>query len=304
MEPLTDHETLPWVFTPTPHFPAWRPPRRWPWTTPNSIRWRWDSAGNPDQLVGFELVTGTTEEDVRNRTGGAVVWSAAQNPELGRYLLPATGGDEPVVATTTDEHALSTEYYGQLTAIDTANRRSATNVASGRTSDTPTSTVVIFHDTDTPGYSIPDDVVLSTRLPYAGTHHYDYLESCGAGENACFETLRRQGLSTNLSSISQGAFSTTAFIEFAIATEGPTPSYWSQVRIMTGTDGNTELWMNQGWTIRADGTYRLVQIPLRVFGVDAPMPYEELARGLFEVGVGGNWQDGSRTMLDEIRVHW
>jgi hypothetical protein len=276
------------------------------WTTPNWIRWEWASEGTPDELLRYELVTGTSAEDVESRTGSAIVWTAEQNPELGRFFLPATGGEDQVIATMTDEHLPSTEYYGALTAVDTANRRSTSNVAAGRTSDPPGHELVIFSDEATPGYSIPDTFVLSDRDPYAGTHHYDYqLESCAEPtEPMCFEILRRQGLGTDLTGITQGAFSTTAYVELALASGGPTPSYWSQLRIQVGTDGDADSYLLGAWTIRADGDYRLYQFPLRAIGWDGPMPYEALARGLHELGVGGNWTAGVPTMVDEIRIWW
>lgn len=274
------------------------------WTTPNWIHWEWDLDGIPDQLLGFELVTGTSEADVESRSGSAVVWTDAENPELGRYFLPATGGEDPVQATMTDGHEPSTEYFGQLTAVDTASRRSVTNIAGGRTTDPPGDSIVIFADDATPGYSIPSSFVLSTREPYAGTHHYDYQQSCNDGEPTCFEILRRQGLNISLNSISQGQFSTTAYLEFALASGGPEPSYWSQMRIMTGTNGSSDTFGLWGWTIRSDGEYRVYQVPLRVLDGDGPMPYAALADGLWEFGVGGSWADGSYTMLDEIRLYW
>ena len=275
------------------------------WTTPNSMRWSWDMEGTPDQLVGLEVVTGTSEQDVQDRTGSARVWAAADNPELGRYFLPATGGDEPVVATTTDEHQPSTLYHCQLTAIDTAGRRSVSALASGRTTDPPTSTIVIFADTDPPGYSLPGGIVRSDRNPYAGTHHYDFVQTCSGNETICYEMLRRMEMGTDLSGISQGALSTTAYVEFALATEGPTPSYWTEIRLRTGTDADNQQWKYDGWSVRADGAYRLHQVPLRALTWEgAPMSKTELDRGLHQFGVGGSWKDTGHVAFDEIRIHW
>ncbi len=275
------------------------------WTTPNWIRWEWDLDGVPDQLLGFELVTGESEEDVTSRSGTAVVWTADENPELGRYFLPATGSEDPVVATMTDLHDADTQYFGQLTATDTANRTTVTNLAGGRTTNLPSHSFVIFDDTATPGYSIPGSFVLSDVAPHAGTHHYDYLSSCVGGDVICWETVRRQDLGMDISAISEGAFSTTAYLEMAVAAGGPAPSYWSQLRIMMGTSGDHSTYLLPAWTIRADGAYRVYQMPLRALAdSNGPMPHTEMSRALYEFGIGGSWVNDTHTRVDEIRVHW
>ncbi len=273
------------------------------WTTPNWIRWQWDAEGLPDGLLGYELVTGETEADVVSRTGSAVIWTADQNAELGRFLIPAVDGEDPVVVTLTDGHLPSKQYFGQLVAIDTAGRRSSSNVAGGRTTDPPNSSAVIFSEDDV-GWSVPPGVELSDRFPYAGTYHYDYLRTCASGAPACFENPGRQGVERGPFNISLGAFSTTAFIEFALATEGPEISYWSQVRLIFSTT-DKEIYLYPAWTLRSDGEYHVYQIPLRAFlDGEESMPHEVLQFALWEFNIGGKWSDGAYTSFDEVRIRW
>ena len=273
------------------------------WTTPNWIRWEWESEGAADDLMSFELVTGPTEQDVLQRTSAATVWTADQNPELGRFFLSAVGGEDPVVVTLTDQHDPGTEYYGQLTAIDTSGQRSKSNVAGGRTTDPPNTSVIIFSEDDV-GWSVPSGVVLSSRNPYAGTYHYDFVMTCDDGEIACFENPGRQGINSDPLDISLGAFSTTAFVEFALATEGPAISYWSQVR-MSFVDQTSKLYYYPAWTLRSDGEYHLYQIPLREFTNDeGDLSYDIVALGVYEFNVGGVWSDGVYTSFDEVRIRW
>ena len=273
------------------------------WTTPNWVRWEWESAGVPDELFGFELVTGTSEQDVRDRIGSAVVWTADQNPELGRFFLPATGDEDPVVATLTSGHAPDTVYYGQLSAIDTGGNRSVSEVASTRTIPTPGNVAVVFSETDI-GWGLPGSVALSDRFPYAGTYHYDFMNVCETGETSCYENVGRQGFTVPVTEVSQTAFASTAYLEVALAVEGTTTSYWSQVRIRF-LDPDKTVWSYDTWTIRPDGTYHLYQIPLREFqNGGSALPFEVLADPLWEMRLGGLWEAGARVSLDEIRVWW
>lgn len=256
------------------------------------------------QTFGYELVTGETEQDVLSRTGTAVVWTADQNPELGRFFLPAVGGEDPVVVTLTDGHLPSKQYWAQLTAIDTANRRGLSNVVAARTADPPSHSAVVFSEDDV-GYSMPADyLVLSDRYPYEGTYHYDFVQTCTGGDSACWDNIGRAGLSIDPFDISIGTLSTTAFLEFALAADGPAISYWSHVRLRFGSP-ESKYFYYPAWTLRSDGSYHMYQIPLRAFLNDSGnLPHSELEYGLRQFDMGGLFTDGAHTSIDEVRVRW
>lgn len=277
------------------------------WVTPNQMRWTWTSTGVPEQLRAYELVVATRAEDLATRSGSAVVWTVAENPELGRYYLPRTDGQSPVLATTTDGLEPSTLYFGQLSAIDVSGKVSITNVASQRTADPPLSSIEIFEDADTMGYSIPSELSLSTDHPYRGTHDYLLVSHCESGVAACFTYLRRQELNISLGAIPQGSFTTGAYLELAVAYAGPVPSYFSAVRLWFGESGLMRRYYFNAWTARADGQWRLIQVPLRALR-DAEdqgtLEYSELSRGLFEFAVGGLWSEGATVRIDAIRIYY
>ena len=274
------------------------------WATPNIIRWDWDADGDSDELLAFELVVGPTEQSVIDRDATTTTWTEADNPELGRFLLPKTGGEEPVVFTATDGLAPDTVYHAQLHATDTAGRESISNVAGGRTAPPPVGEIVIMSDEDTAGQSIPDAFVLDSERPYAGAFAYRYEASCPE-ELVCWENLRRHGVDIDLSAISEGAFATTAYFEVALAIEGGTTPWWCDLWLAYESCGGDCLAHYGGWTARADGEYRVLQVPMRAFNLRGePTAYEELANGLFEFSVGCPWSDSSVVRVDELRFRW
>jgi hypothetical protein len=274
------------------------------WGTPNAIRWDWDAEGDADGLLAFELVVGRSEEDVIERSASTRTWTEVENPELGRFLLPRTGGEDPVVFTVTDELEPDTIHYAQLHAIDTAGNRAVSNVAAGRTTQSPVGEIVIMSDVDTAGISIPNTFVLGTERPYAGSSAYRYEAPCAAQEE-CWENLRRQEFLIDLSAVSGGSYATTAYFEVALAIENGSTPWWCNLWLWYDASSADFLAHYSGWTARADGEYRLLQVPLREFRIGGePAPYEELAHGLFGFNVGCPWSGGSLVRVDELRIRW
>lgn len=277
------------------------------WTTPNTIRWEWTpSSTAPDQLLRYELVVGTNMADIATRAGGVQVFTDKQNPELGRYYLPRTGGQDTVVFTMSDGHQPATTYYGQLTAIDTGGKTTVTNIAAAKTADPPTSSIDVFTDNPTKGYSIPAGVVWLTTPPnHSGAGHYQFDVGCDAGTQTCFDNLRRQDLQIGLGGISQGSFLTTAFVEVWVATDGMFTPYWCDLWLSLDGCGADCLYHYSAWTMRNDGKYRVLQVPLRaLMGTNGAMTFDKLALGLFEVSVGGEWSDGGHVYLADFRIRY
>jgi tRNA A-37 threonylcarbamoyl transferase component Bud32 len=273
------------------------------WATPNQVRWAWHAEGDPDALRTYELVTGPSEADVLAASPSTTRWTAATRPELGRFLLPRTGNAEPVRSTTTSEHPEDTAVFAQLVAIDTAGRRSTSNVASIVTSEAPVGEIVVFADDETAGFGMPDGFAPARERPFAGTGHLQWRAECPA--SPCWVNLRRQALGISLDAITAGTYSTTAFLELAIAAESSGPTWYSQVRVWYDPRSLANVAHYEGITLASDGEYRVLQVPLRAFARDGvPVPADELQFGLFEVGVGGSWADGAVVRVDEIRVRW
>jgi len=271
------------------------------WTTPNQIRWAWELQGTADDLFAFELVTGPSAQDVHERTETTQLWTEVENPELGRFLLLHTGGVEPVTSTVTDLHEPDREVYAELTAIDTTGRRSVTNVASARTTPPAVAETVIFSEDEMPGYSLPATFLSSDEAPYMGLRHYQYVSSCD-----CWMNLRRQDLAIELSGISEGQYRSTAFLELALALDGVTPSWWNSLWLWYD-DANGPRVVYSGWTVRAGGEYRLLQVPLRALllaDVPDPLPLDAPGQRLHGINIGGRWAAGMTVRVDEIRIRW
>lgn len=279
------------------------------WTTSNTIRWHWARQGEESLFQAYELVVGKSALDVRARNNGAVIWTGAQNPELGHFTLPQTNGNDPVVMVMTDQHQAYTLYFAQLTAIDTDGKKWESNVAEARTTAVPGNEIVLFSEDPTSGYSIPGTVEHKTdpSRAYDGQHYYEYTSSCNTGVTQCWENIRRQGIAKFLTPITENDFDNTAFFEIAVACEGA-HSYYSHARLMfvdAGQAGsNSTTWSNAGWSIRCDNSYRLIQIPLRELGGTTTIPFAEISRELTEFGIGGAWSHGARIRIDEARVRW
>lgn len=275
------------------------------WTTPNQIRWSWAADGDGDTLLRYELVTGASEAEVRSGTA-ITVWNEARNPELGRFLLPHTGAGDPVVATTTDGHAPDTVVYAQLFAIDSAGHRSASNIAAARTTPAPLAEAVVFSEAELPGYSIPDTFQLAQTPGYDdGAFTYRYTSACTGASSECWENLRRYELGVDLSAISAGNFATTAYLELAVRVVDADVPWWSEVWLAFDPACSECVARYDGWTLRADDEWQLVQVPLRVLALDGrPLTHAELADGLFAFNVGASWTDGAVIDVDEIRIRW
>ena len=268
------------------------------WRTPNTIRWDWNATGQGDLLLEYELVVAQSEDDVRDRAGSAVVWTKAENPELGVYRMPYTGSGDQVVFTSTTDLQPQTKYYAQLIARDTAGNRSASNIAVGSTLPPSRVDVVVMADED-PGPTLTKGYALTTERPFAGSHAFKYEATCSPGD--CWQNLAWQDLDIDLSAMSEGEFKTTAHMEFALALENGGTEFYCSLWLQYGD----RVASYHGWTARSDGEYHLVQVPLRVFEVDgAPLSHADLAAGLTSANVGCDWARGSVVRVDEWRIRW
>jgi hypothetical protein len=258
------------------------------WSTPNQIRWNWDASGDPEQFREYQILVATSQAalDPRDATT-ATRFSVAQNPELDHYLLPRTGGEDQVLATTTDLLQPSTLYFAQLLAIDALGRASLSNTVSASTTDPAVNRIVIFEDQKPAGYTLPGAPIyaLSNDRPFEGTSDFEYVAlppctdgstcgmpkttcdpCCAPGSTACNQNLRFHQMGLSLNPIGGGTYAKSAYLEFALASDATVPSYWGEAYLWYG-DGsaNSTSWSMEPLTYRADDQYRVIQVPLRVF---------------------------------------
>lgn len=275
------------------------------WTTPSSIRWAWDPQGMELDLAYYELLVSTRED-----LAGATVWTVDDNPELGRYRLPRTGLGDVVTATITDGHAEDTFYYAQLVAVDTGSGRVRSNVAVGHTRVAPTAEIVLFDDTVRGGgYPLPECWQPTSAGEHAaGTAHLEWSVQCDGDATAgcatgtggeCWENLRRQGLTIDLSGLSEGQFQ-SAFLEYEIAYAGEHPAWYGETHLVI--DG--VFWSLAPLTYRSDGAYRRIQIPLSILEDDSRALTRADLGNLDAWRFGSQWTHGGTVRLDEARIRY
>jgi hypothetical protein len=297
------------------------------WTTPNTIRWRWDADGAPGDLLRFEVRVGRQPGE----GPGTRAWTEAQSPELGRFTLPRTQSVEPVRATITGELEPDTLYYGRVTALDTHDCRSTSGWAPARTAVPPWAEQMVFHDDVTGRGSVTYRYQRATEGPHqAGAAHMEYHPQCPEGFGACHQNLKL--VPDQPIHIRPGQFA-QAFLEFAISCSGKGASFWSEVLLCLGdcrqscerscTPGCLDRCAEIGnWDYSpltfgcGDGAYRVVQIPLRALmpraaqrcpGGRGPCKLSaELMDGkqLTGVNIGGMWPRDSIVRIDEVRIRW
>lgn len=273
------------------------------WTTGSNIYWSWTLTGDTSALEYVEIVVGPNASAVGARSPRTTLFGPARNPELGFLNLPGAG--DLVDHTITEGHGPDRTVFAQLSVYDNMGGRSVSDVIS-TTTVTAANQIVLFSDSDTAGYSLPSTFQRTSSGAFGGTHCYGYDSSCG-GPPSCWENLRRQDIRVDLAALPSADFE-HAWYEFAIVVEGTdaAPSYWSDVRLgFTGGDYYAFNWL----TIPASGSYRVVQIPLRVFsrvsGGSVPLDHATTTAGLLnEFWVGGLWSNGATVRFDEARIRW
>lgn len=273
------------------------------WTTPNQIRWAWDSVGRPEELDVLELVTGPTAASVEERTAESRLWTPADNPELGvqlRYALDDGSGE--VGFSVTDEHAPAEIVYAQLTSVDSRGRTTTTNVAQGQTRAPATDEIVIFADEDMESDALPEDFIVSQEQPFAGTAHYQFSQQCM--DEDCWVNLRRTGLYTELTSLPAAAYLDGAYLELALSvTADRDPTGCLMWLFYDETDERSRY---EGWAARADGAYKIFQVPLTAFLLRGePASHDVVTtHGVFGFNVGCEWRGNATVRIDEIRIRW
>ncbi len=278
------------------------------WSTPNQIRWTWEPQGNAADFSEYELIVGTSEAGVLAREG-VRQFTSAENPELGRFLLPRTGGEEPLRATTSDQLDPDTLYYAQLVVTDTRLNTSTSSVAALRTGLAPQSSVELYDDSTPSGYFQPACIQESQSFPYGNsTEHLEYVVQCegveamcsSGGASQCWLQMKLADQGFDLSGLSAGNLQ-SAYLEFAVAIESAVDIYWGAVDVSVGG----RAFGLEPYSFRADGAYRLYQVPLTAFTDQGnPLDTATLATPIDQFFIGGSLPEGAKVYLDSIYARW
>jgi hypothetical protein len=283
------------------------------WTTPNTIRWEWDPdpAASAEEFQRYEVCVGTADPE-GEESGTTKVWTAADNAELGGLGLSHVGGPfDPVRATVTDGLVDETSYWGQLRAFDNAGCSWASPVVTALTEVEPKdqNEAVLFRDVllGDP-FPVPDvHLVADAALAYRGSAYLGYDPACNDPMPSCqcCESARVGGMMADISGV---AFDVdkTAFLELAVAT--PEPSAWSTVYFALLNNGVEEFWRFEPYSLSpaADGSYRVLQIPLSALSNDnsETLTQADIALPLSQFAINGNWALDGHLRIDEVRIRW
>jgi hypothetical protein len=288
------------------------------WSTPNAIRWSWEVSGSEADFHAYELVLGESHEEVAQRTR---VFTGDENPELDRFTLPRTDGEDPVISTITRGLVPDTEYFAQLLVFDTANKMSSSaNVAQKRTALAPIDSIEIMADQAPPtlGWVQPMCLTLDDQA-FAGSQAYGYAHRCDRVWNdvvqeymvqatcnapqepqpECWENLFLEGMAMPIdaSRFTAGAYE-AAYLEFVLRIDDSHHAWWASTGLRPVGFG-TALPGFFGITFRASGEYELYQFKLSTL-----LSHEQILAGLETFFVGGAWEDGATIHFDEVFIRW
>ncbi|MBL9023846.1 MAG: hypothetical protein JNL21_16750 [Myxococcales bacterium] len=131
------------------------------WATPHGIAFTLPAVGAADGFLRYEVVIGTSKQDVESRSGSARVLTDADHPELAEMTGPGTqrvvvleGGLTP-----------STTYYAALQSVDTSGCESRSEVIAVPTPPESVNQPIWIFDPANPGTPSfqPSSVRLSTN---------------------------------------------------------------------------------------------------------------------------------------------
>lgn len=285
------------------------------WTTPNTIRWQWQPPSDGSRFGRYELWIGLGDPAGMDATGADTIWTSQQNAELGKYILPHTGGgDDLVRGTVTDGLTEETLYWGHLRAYDDAGCPSISAAVTATTGDRPLPgappggrEIVLFEGAAELATAVLDPPELQL-LSEPGVGYGDD-EACLAFDQPVlpFTNLQVTELDVDLSVIGHDV-ATTAYWEVAVAV--PSTSYWSQLYLVLGADPSAQpldFVRFEPYTFSAGPGYRLLQVPLHAMTSDlsgAPPTKDDLSQHLSAFVVGGSFESGQQVRIDHVSIRW
>ena len=259
------------------------------WSTANVIRWEWAPRGERSSFVRYELEVAERPEDLG--TSAARIIGPDENPELGGYVLPRTGGaDDVVTSTMSYDHDSETTYVARLLVTDTTFCTFRSEMAAiSTTLDPPEELVLYGGPRPDPGFPVPGDLeIVDDGAGGMATQHVPSRdpECLDSGEGVCSQNIRWSGLDVSAADISEGEHGNVAMLEVELTNDTDTASFFSRVWIQIGGFHRLE-----PFTIPS--ARRVYQVPLRVLVGDdgaTTLTHATLqAAAVEEVNVGGQW---------------
>jgi hypothetical protein len=270
------------------------------WTTPHTIRWEWDP---PENLGGFGSYRLRVGQGAGPESGGEVrEITGDENPELRWARIPRAEADDRIRGTISVGHESETQYWGQLLAIDNEGCTWSSPTLTATTQLEPPldqEALVVFRDVPM-GWVLPDDVDEDppAELSFDGSPYLSWT----AGDDSSGENVKL-GVHLPLTELGN-AVQDTAFIQAAVALDQSNHSYWTRVGLARG-EGNDDLHSNfEPFTLSADGTYHIVEIPIRAMGPKDGIPLSsEHTVYSFKFGCSP-FEPGAVVRIDEVLIRW
>lgn len=279
------------------------------WTTPHSIRWQWTPVGDLDRLGSYRVRVGlgTGPDDA---IGEPAMVTAADNPELGLARIPWTAGEDPVQGTITTGHEPDQPHWGQLEVIDDTGCVWTSPPQSRATKPEPPADrvpMVIFDD-DLPAGSwlLPVDATVEEGADSSfdgSLRHLRWVQGrASTGQNLQIGGL---GFPLDVVGVDGVDLQKTAYLEFAVALESNSNSHYSAVALQAAPEASGRHARLVPFTVRADGTYHVVEVALAGMAVDdggEPFTGED-ALQKFMFGCSP-FELGAVLRVDSVKLRW
>jgi hypothetical protein len=256
--------------------------------------------------------------------GDVIVFDSTRNAELGSFFSEDENGKYEVDFTISDGLASNHAYFARIEATDSLGCV-FTSTASEASTRPPASQSSWFFQDAPSGYLAP-----CTLAP---------TDDCGTDGDACLQcTSEGACLTTGWENLylrttpdftampSEAVTSGRAFLELSIAVQSPTPTYYSEVNLMTVKPRcSAEVletcqdwldsccsegpWFNMPRVhLRAgtDLTYQKLELPLDAFmRSETSITLEDLVSGnICGVRLGSEFRDATEVRLDDVAVRW
>jgi hypothetical protein len=298
------------------------------WATAHDVRWTWAPSGPAGRFARYELWVARTEEDLASRSGTALMFGSASNPELGTYVLPVAG--DILTSTVTRGLAAGAAHYAQLVVVDVDQCSHASAVVVRTTMQEPQNAITLFDDALPPGAeTAPSPPAL--EVSSNGGSHLEYValedEDCVPAEAdledvkaTCGQPLRVRGFSedvsfdpdqTTLTRLSPGMFG-DAYLEMRVHIEGPVPSWFTTVWLANAVclPFETAIFRSEAFTLPNLPEGVTIEVPLAVLDRDGGLltygALDTQAGGtqLCGFGVAGTWHKTGIVRLDDVMIRF
>jgi hypothetical protein len=295
------------------------------WETPHTVRWGWTPQGKADDFVQYKLVLGTSPgaldsaiqlaQSGGNDGPGGSVWTQADSPELGQYELRLSSGTDPITATTTDGLTPGTEYQARLLVYDASGCVFTTDPVHALTSEPSGFSYALFDDQPHPkGQARPPDASLQTDATQAfDGQRYIYWPGWpndGSVTSGTYENVGIFSIGTDPAQDYPLMDFSAAYLELAVAVNGPALAAWGEVRLISGpAPGDCSSITTASvhpYVFRPGSGYQVLELPLDQFqtgsgNLDAATMK---STSICEVSVGRSWAIGESVRVDGIRLRW